>query len=266
MTRRNNCKLRDVYLGMAAALAVSAAGTAGAAEPGHQPAADAHGANVAAAAGAANGHGAPAVGRGAPRVTPAAAVGGHGAPVGGRVAPAGGHGGASPWGYDGPAGPSSWGTLTADYHACAAGQTQSPIDIATVDGASAFPIEFDYRLTPLNIVHNGHTVQVNYGPGSGITVGGERFELLQLHFHTPSEHAVAGKRAAMEAHFVHKNEAGELAVVGVLMNSAEENMALREIWDNLPQQAGPEQVYENVLIKPAICCRKAPASIATWVR
>ena len=48
--------------------------------------------------------------------------------------------------------------------------TQSPIDISETSGASVEPIEFDYHLTPLEIVHNGHTVQVNYQPGSGITV------------------------------------------------------------------------------------------------
>ena len=64
--------------------------------------------------------------------------------------------------------------------------TQSPIDISETSGASVEPIEFDYHLTPLEIVHNGHTVQVNYQPGSGITVGGKRYELLQFHFHTPS--------------------------------------------------------------------------------
>lgn len=33
-----------------------------------------------------------------------------------------------------------------------------------------------------------------------------QLELLQYHFHTPSEHAFDGQRSAMEAHLVHRNK------------------------------------------------------------
>ncbi len=125
---------------------------------------------------------------------------------------------------------------------------QSPVDIADGFIADGDPIDFDYRLTPLSIVHNGHTVQVNYAAGSGITVAGERYELLQLHFHTPSEHAVEGQLAAMEVHFVHKNAAGALAVVGALMEAGTENPALREIWDSMPRKESAEKTHERVMI------------------
>jgi carbonic anhydrase len=36
-------------------------------------------------------------------------------------------------------------------------------------------------------------------------VGGAELELLQYHFHTPSEHAFDGERTAMEVHLVHRN-------------------------------------------------------------
>jgi len=127
-----------------------------------------------------------------------------------------GHG--ARWGYSGKAGPENWGQLSRDYHLCGAGAMQSPVNIAGGFAATGDPIEFDYRLTALSILHNGHTVQANYEPGSSITVSGERYELLQFHFHTPSEHAVEGQLAAMEVHFVHANAAGELAVVGALID------------------------------------------------
>lgn len=44
--------------------------------------------------------------------------------------------------------------------------------------------------------------QVNFKPGNIATVGGVELELLQFHFHTPSEHAMDGKRAPMEVHLV----------------------------------------------------------------
>ncbi len=166
---------------------------------------------------------------------------------GGGKKSGGGHGGPR-WAYEGKEGPEHWGTLSKDFGSCESGRMQSPIDIAGGFAASGEPIEFDYNLTPLSIVHNGHTVQVNYGPGSSITVGGKRYELLQFHFHTPSEHAVGHARAAMEVHFVHKNAAGQLAVVGALMHAGVENIALREIWANMPKKAGPVKVNENVIV------------------
>ena len=63
------------------------------------------------------------------------------------------------------------------------------------------------------LVDTGHSEQVNLPPGSSITYGGTRYELLQFHFHAPSEHTIDGKHAPMEAHFVHKSADGKLAVV-----------------------------------------------------
>ncbi len=158
----------------------------------------------------------------------------------------GGHG--IKWGYEDKTGPSRWAKLSKDYRLCGIGETQSPIDISQISGASVEPIEFDYNLTPLEVVHNGHTVQVNYRPGSGITVDGKRYELLQFHFHSPSEHSVAGRQAAMEVHFVHQSADGELAVVGALIEVGEENMALREPWAIMPKKAGKPRLEERVLI------------------
>ncbi|MGC1953353.1 MAG: carbonic anhydrase family protein [Gammaproteobacteria bacterium] len=61
-------------------------------------------------------------------------------------------------------------------------------------------------------------MQVNYAAGSAITVDGHRFELTQFHFHAPSENMVDGKHFPMESHLVHADEAGNLAVVAVLIS------------------------------------------------
>jgi len=158
--------------------------------------------------------------------------------------------GSAHWTYGGNSGPESWGRMSRDFRLCEAGTMQSPINIDASDspGASIHPIKFDYHPVPLSIVHNGHTVQVNYAPGSTITVGGKTYELLQFHFHTPSEHAVKGHRVPMEVHFVHKNERGELAVVGVLLESGEENIVLREIWNHMPKGQSAEKAYDDVVI------------------
>ncbi len=157
------------------------------------------------------------------------------------------HGGAS-WTYDGDTGPAHWGDVSGDYSVCKTGESQSPIDLNGGIPAATLPIEFDYGVTPLRLENNGHTVVAHYAPGSGITVEGQRFELLQFHFHAPSEHMINGRPAVMEVHFVHKNRQGQLAVVGVLVEQGAENMALAEIWNHLPSQAGPAQDFDGVLI------------------
>jgi len=53
-------------------------------------------------------------------------------------------------------------------------------------------------------------VQVKPPKGNTIQVGDKKMELIQWHFHTPSEHAFDGERKSMEAHLVHKDSEGML--------------------------------------------------------
>ena len=87
------------------------------------------------------------------------------------------------WAYGGHGGPGEWGTLDKAFATCKLGKVQSPIDIRGAKGADLPAIKFDYKPSPLKVIDNGHTIQVNYAPGSSIEVGGTRYELLQFHFH-----------------------------------------------------------------------------------
>ena len=60
-------------------------------------------------------------------------------------------------------------------------------------------------------------MQVNYGSGSTLKVGDKTYELVQFHFHHRSETAIHGKHSPLEAHLVHKDKDGNLAVVAVLL-------------------------------------------------
>ena len=132
----------------------------------------------------------------------------------------------------------SWGNIKEDYHLCKKGTRQSPIDITTTEQARLSSIKFNYRNGPKNIFNNGHTIQVNMNKGNYIVVSGKRYNLLQFHFHTPSEHTIDGKPADMVAHFVHKAADGELAVVAVLFKACQENNTIAQIWRRLPTEEG----------------------------
>jgi carbonic anhydrase len=147
-----------------------------------------------------------------------------------------GHG--SHWAYRRKSGPDHWDSLKSEYTACSTGKMQSPINISDGLEVSASKIKFNYQVTNLTILNNGHTVQVDYRKGSNILVNGQRFDLLQFHFHTPSEHLVDGKKYPVEMHLVHKNAEGSLAVVGVMMEPGKKNIALAEVIPHLPEHAG----------------------------
>jgi len=149
---------------------------------------------------------------------------------------AGGHGGEVHWSYEGENGPQNWAKLKPEFNLCAIGKRQSPIAIRddfTLVGP-AEPIRFMYTPSRGSVVNNGHTIQVDLEGQNSILVRGAEYKLLQFHFHTPSEEMVNSKRYAMVAHLVHKNDAGQLAVVAVLMETGEPNPMLETVWTYLP--------------------------------
>src|SRR4051812_14911536 len=87
---------------------------------------------------------------------------------GGTVHEAADHGhaaGPPHWSYAGESGPSHWGALAPEYALCAAGHNQSPINITTTVAKDLPNIDFHYRPMPVEVVNNGHTVQVNCPAG-----------------------------------------------------------------------------------------------------
>ncbi|MFO0794744.1 MAG: carbonic anhydrase family protein [Candidatus Brocadiaceae bacterium] len=158
------------------------------------------------------------------------------------------HGQPFPWSYEGECGPEHWGELIHEYCNCKVGDIQSPIGISVAEKAHLESINFHYYPTPLKILNNGHTIQINYGCGSSISVGNKKYELMQFHFHTPSEHKIHGKSYAMEAHLVHKGAHGELAVIAILIEEGKESAFIKTLWSNFPKEVGKEHVVSDVRI------------------
>ncbi len=145
------------------------------------------------------------------------------------------------WDYSGENGPQAWGSMKADFATCSTGQRQSPIDIRDGIRVDLEPIKFDYKPTAFRVIDNGHTIQVNLDPGNSISVMGRRFDLVQFHFHRPSEERINGRQFAMVAHLVHKDLEGKLAVVAVLIDPGKAHPAVQQVWNNLPLEKNEEQ-------------------------
>ena len=144
------------------------------------------------------------------------------------------------WAYEGEGAPANWGKLSSDYATCATGRRQSPIDIRDGIKLGLETIRFEYKPTQFRIVDNGHTLQVNVGEGLAMQVMGKRYELIQFHFHRPSEERVNGKPYDMVVHLVHKNDEGQLAVVGVLLEKGGEHPLIQTLWNNMPLERDME--------------------------
>jgi carbonic anhydrase len=142
------------------------------------------------------------------------------------------------WSYEGPNGAGQWGNLDKSFQACAIGSQQSPIDLTGAIKAELQNLVFDWKPQAFKIANNGHTIQANAAPGSALTLDGQTFALKQFHFHTPAEHALNGKRTSMEAHFVHADESGRLAVIGMLMVAGKANPAFTAVMANAPKTEG----------------------------
>jgi carbonic anhydrase len=151
------------------------------------------------------------------------------------------------WGYDGAGAPANWGKLKPDYATCDNGKRQSPIDIRPGIAVDLDPIKFAYKQTKYRVFDNGHTIQVNVGAGSTIEVMGKRYELVQFHFHKPSEERINGRPYPMVAHFVHKDWDDNLAVIAVLLDEGPEHPALQQVWNNLPLEANSEVLAGDTL-------------------
>jgi carbonic anhydrase len=99
----------------------------------------------------------------------------------------------------------------------------------------------------LAVENTGHVVEVPIPDDvhDTLQIGGDRYALVQYHFHAPSEHAVNGRRAAVEAHSVHMNAQmnaqGATAVVGVFYRRGPDpNAVLDRILLSAPDTVGEE--------------------------
>lgn len=150
------------------------------------------------------------------------------------------------WGYSGQQGTKNWATLSSDNFACS-GKNQFPINLSGFVESELPPVEFNYRPGGDEILNKGHTVQVNYKKGSSIKMDGQVFQLLQFHFHAPSENHINGHSYPLEAHLVHADNNGNLAVVAVMFEEGAANSGLKSAWSKMPKQAGDKHaLLENL--------------------
>lgn len=173
-----------------------------------------------------------------------------------------GHGKAH-WGYSGAEGFQHWGDLSAEFHACKDGVSQSPIDIRAYNAENLPALHTSYHAGELEVINNGHTIQVNAGDSGSLSVDGKTYKLLQFHFHTPSEHYIDGAPYPMELHFVHKASDGTLGVIGVMMQLGAHNNAIDKIWRATKASGGRASLSAADLLPSNLDYYKYEGSLTT---
>jgi carbonic anhydrase len=158
--------------------------------------------------------------------------------------------------YSGDNGPGFWGQ-TPGWEACAGtarGSRQSPIDIdQIVLDRHLGPLQLQLNDTPLALTNNGHSIEQEYEAGSSLTLNNIAYGLSQFHFHTLSEHTVAGQHAVMELHAVFADpNSDNKAVIGQLFVVGRANRFIAELLRHgLPAKNGDDVNVPSQLINVA---------------
>jgi carbonic anhydrase len=156
---------------------------------------------------------------------------------------------AARWSYVGDRGPEGWAAISDDFAPCALGRQQSPIDLVPTHDGMPEPVETRWQAFAPEVVNNGHTIEAEVQAGSYTLFGGRRYDLVQFHFHAPSEHTLAGGHTPLEAHFVHRSGDGDLLVLGVFLVAGESSAALERVWEVMP--TAPGRALANQPLDPA---------------
>jgi carbonic anhydrase len=143
---------------------------------------------------------------------------------------------AADWSYDGSTGPKHWGSLEQDFATCKTGKQQTPVNIATqhVQITPLPAIQTFFNPSLGKMINNGHTIQMSLVNGGGMIFDHTQYQLVQFHFHTPSETEINGKHFPMEAHLVFESAKGNAAVIAVFFQEGDENKKLNDIFSHFP--------------------------------
>lgn len=156
------------------------------------------------------------------------------------------------WSYKGKTGPEFWGDLSYDFALCKTGKKQSPVNIDTTKMQKEIlpALDFSYDKTPLRMINNGHSIQINCAKGNFVTFGENKYELIQFHFHRTSEHTINNEYFDMELHLVHRSAKGDILIIGVFFEEGRFNSEIKEIWNHIDEEEKPEFMVHGSFINP----------------
>lgn len=120
-----------------------------------------------------------------------------------------------------------------------------------------YPEAIDVTLVNTGSPGEFATVRADVPQGAaGIVLRGTRWDLLQFHWHTPSEHEVDGRHTPMEMHLVHSRADGALLVIAVFIERGRANSALGPMLRALPAVSGATREVGDVRLRELLPDRR----------
>ena len=126
------------------------------------------------------------------------------------------------------------------------GRGQSPIDISDWLTSDAPAPTLSYAGDAIRVERTQGFVMIHFDRGSELSVGGDAYRLLQLHWHTPAEHTIDAEEFAAEFHFVHVDQNDRLLVVGTVYRLGPADEGLQQIIEATPPAGAEEGVVPPV--------------------
>ncbi|XP_022144728.1 alpha carbonic anhydrase 7-like [Momordica charantia] len=120
-------------------------------------------------------------------------------------------------------GPSKWGEIKREWERCKNGEMQSPIDLSSTRVKAIKTLgHLNNKYKPSNAIlkNRGHDISIKWeGNAGSIKINDTNYLLQQIHWHSPSEHTLNGRRYDLELHLVHQSSHTDvkypIAVVGI---------------------------------------------------
>lgn len=149
------------------------------------------------------------------------------------------HGGKD-WNFGDGVTAEEWSKINPEYAACDTGAMQSPIDLGASKVTGNITVMTNYGTTGGKLAVAEEKVQIDFTPGLFMHSGTQHFNLIQVHFHTPAEHAIDGERHPLVAHFVHATDDGALGVLGVMFVEGDANAELGKVVSAMESGSGTD--------------------------
>ncbi|CAM0902785.1 unnamed protein product [Alopecurus aequalis] len=147
-------------------------------------------------------------------------------------------------------GPAHWGDIKEEWSACGKGNLQSPIDLASSRVSLVRHLGYlnhSYRPAQATIVNRGHDIMLRFeGDAGSVSINGTVYYLRQLHWHSPTEHSVNGRRYDLELHMVHQSAEQKAAVIGVFYEIGAHDAFLHKLEPYLEMIAEQKDREEKV--------------------
>uniref|UniRef100_A0A453T981 Carbonic anhydrase n=1 Tax=Aegilops tauschii subsp. strangulata TaxID=200361 RepID=A0A453T981_AEGTS len=147
-------------------------------------------------------------------------------------------------------GPENWGKIKEEWATCGTGRMQSPIHLSDRRASRAPHLGYlitAYAPAKASIVNRGHDIAVMFhGDAGSLWINDTLYHLSQVHWHSPSEHRLNGRRYSLELHMVHLSAENKAAVIGLLYDIGSPDDFLHKLEPYLRRMADMKEKEEKV--------------------